>query len=240
MKINTQTLVSDIVAENYKTATIFKSHEIDFCCNGNRSIQEVSDLKNINSKELIQQIEDSFETKRTNDTNYKSWDIGFLSDYIYNKHHKYIEEKTPHIQELLTKICQVHGNHHSELSIINTLFNESAKDLAAHMKKEELILFPYFKKLSSLQESVSSPLFEDLESPIAKMHDEHDDEGERFRKISGLTKGYTPPKDACRTYQVCFAMLKEFEEDLHKHIHLENNILFKRALEIENQHLLRQ
>lgn len=240
MEIHLQTLVSDIVAENYKAANIFKRHEIDFCCNGQRSIQEVSELKEIDPEYLIQEINQYIQEEVESDTNYLSWDIGFLSDYIYNKHHKYVEEKSPIILEFLNKICKVHGRQHPELFDIQALFSEAVKDLAAHMKKEELILFPYFKKLAQISKDdskpINSPLFENVSSPIAVMHLEHDNEGERFRKISKLTNKYTTGEDACTTYRVCFAMLKEFEEDLHKHIHLENNILFKKALEIEEEY----
>lgn len=232
MNITTQTLVSDIVAENYTTAEIFKKHNIDFCCNGNRSIDVVCTAQSIDSTELIKQLNETFNLKK-DAHDYQSWDLSFLSDYIYNTHHKYVERKIPEIKSYLDKICQVHGNQHPELHDINALFVESANDLTTHMKKEELILFPYFKKLSDSNTNESQPVsrqFQTVESPIAMMHKEHDDEGERFRKIEALSNNYVPPEHACNTYKVTFAMLKEFQEDLHKHIHLENNILFKKAI----------
>ncbi|MGJ8744806.1 iron-sulfur cluster repair di-iron protein [Polaribacter sp.] len=235
MKINNKTLVSEIVAENYKAATIFKSYGIDFCCNGNRSIATVCAADDVNEAELIHQLVSSFETE-TDTNDYKTWDIDFLSDYIYNKHHKYVEKKIPEIKQYLDKICRVHGGRHPELLEINNLFTGSANELTMHMKKEELILFPYFKKLAVAQRNkttVSSPQFGSVTSPIAMMHEEHDNEGHRFRKISDLSNNYTPPKDACSTYKVSFSLLQEFEEDLHKHIHLENNILFKKGVELE-------
>lgn len=235
MDINNKTLISNIVAENYKSASIFKSYGIDFCCNGNRSIEMVCDANNVNEDTLINQLINCFKTE-TDTNDYQSWDIDFLSDYIYNKHHKYIEKKVPEIKQYLDKVCQVHGAYHPELFEINTLFTESANDLTAHMKKEELILFPYFKKLAEASRngtSVSSPQFDSVKSPIAMMHQEHDNEGHRFRKISQLSNNYSPPLDACSTYKVSFSLLQEFEEDLHKHIHLENNILFKKGVELE-------
>lgn len=232
MEINNKTLISSIVAENYKTATIFKTYGIDFCCNGNRSIENVCQTHDISEKILINKLIKCFETE-TDTNDYQSWDIGFLSDYIYNKHHKYVENKIPEIKQYLNKICQVHGASHSELFEIRTLFSESADDLTAHMKKEELLLFPYFKKLANTNTAVSSPQFDSVKSPIAMMHQEHDNEGHRFRKISELSNNYTPPQDACNTYKVTFSLLQEFEEDLHKHIHLENNILFKKGVELE-------
>lgn len=134
------------------------------------------------------------------------------------------------------KICNAHGTSHPELFEIDSLFKESANDLILHMKKEELILFPYFKKLAAAtrnKEAIFSPQFGSVKSPIAMMHEEHDNEGVRFRKIAALSHNYTVPKDGCNTYKVAYALLKEFEDDLHKHIHLENNILFKKGIELE-------
>ena len=138
----------------------------------------------------------------------------------------------------MEKLCKVHGERHPELFDINVLFNIGAGALAQHMKKEELILFPYVKKLcQAIKEnsSIEQPHFGTIENPIAMMMDEHENEGERYSKISQLTNNYTPPEDACNTYKVAFLMLQEFEQDLHKHIHLENNILFPKAKEIEKQ-----
>lgn len=236
MKIDKNTLVSDIVAEDYKYATIFKNHQIDFCCNGNRSIDEVCRDNNIVVQQLIEELD--IDNKEKHDSNdYQSWDIDFLSDYIYNNHHKYVENKIPEIKLYLEKLCKVHGQNHPELFKVKALFQESANELTTHMKKEELILFPYFKKLAraSKGNKVETLIsFNSVENPIAMMHEEHDNEGHRFRLISKITNSYTPPKDACTTYNIAFSMLQDFEEDLHKHIHLENNILFRKAIEIEN------
>ena len=235
MNINNKTLVSSIVAENYKSAEIFKSYGVDFCCNGNRSIEKVCKTNTIDEDTIIGLLKDCFKTE-TDTNDYQSWDIDFLSDYIYNKHHKYIEKKVPEIKRYLDKLCKVHGVNHLELFEIYKLFTESANDLTAHMKKEELILFPYFKKLAEATRnntSVSSSQFDTVMSPIAMMHEEHDNEGHRFRKISELSNSYSPPLDACSTYKVAYSLLQEFEEDLHKHIHLENNILFKKGVELE-------
>ena len=133
----------------------------------------------------------------------------------------------------LDKIVKVHGGNHKELSTINELFTESAHELRSHMRKEEMILFPYIRKLV-LSKTYEPPSFGKLEYPIDMMKGEHDMEGERFRLISELSNQYEPPVDACATYRVAFALLKEFEEDLHLHIHVENNILFPRAIELEH------
>ena len=169
---------------------------------------------------------------------YKSWPLDLLVDYIEKKHHRYVAEKVPVLLQFLNKLCKVHGERHPELLKINAHFTASAGELAAHMKKEELILFPFVKKMihaTMAQSAIEVPRFGTVENPIAMMKDEHDNEGVRFREIAKLTNNYTPPTDACNTYRVTYAMLEEFEKDLHLHIHLENNILFPEAIKLEKQ-----
>lgn len=228
--------IGEIVAENYKTASVFKEYNIDFCCKGNRTLNQVAENRNINFDELISKINFVSNEQNTNEIDFNNWDIDLLTDYIEKTHHRYVESKTPELKAYLHKIYKVHGFNHPELEEIYDIFNESAGDLAAHMKKEELLLFPFIKKLvrSSLNNStIEKPHFQTVENPINMMKHEHDNEGERFRKIAKLSNNYTPPSDACNTYKVAFAMLKEFENDLHKHIHLENNILFPKAIKME-------
>lgn len=235
MKINSEILVSNIVAENYKTANVFKKYGIDFCCNGNRTVKNVCNTHALETSKLIDDLEQIL-LEDNKEVDYQSWSISFLTDYIYNQHHKYVERKISEIKEYLSKICEVHGNQNPELHKINTLFTASANDLTMHMKKEELMLFPYFKKLDKLDNkntSISSTLFDTVSDPITSLQQEHDNEGVRFREIAKLSNNYTPPKHACNTYKVTFALLKEFEEDLHKHIHLENNILFKKVIALD-------
>lgn len=236
MNINSDTLIAEIVAENYNTATIFKKYAIDFCCNGNRSLKQVSKEKNIDLSLLLTEIL-GIDNNVTSLDNYQNWDIDFLSDYVYQNHHLYIEKKGPEIIAYLEKLCKVHGDKHSELFEITTLFKKAVGDLTTHMKKEELILFPFIKKIAKAyknNEKLQEPPFGSINNPINMMHLEHDNEGERFRKIAELSNNYQPPKDGCNTYKIAFILLKEFEEDLHKHIHIENNILFKKAISIEN------
>ena len=142
------------------------------------------------------------------------------------------------MQQFLDKLCKVHGDRHPELFEINAIFNESARDLAAHLKKEELVLFPFIKQMVKAKisgEDVLQPHFGTVENPVNMMMHEHTTEGERFEKIAQLTHNYAPPADACNTYRVTFAMLQDFENDLHKHIHLENNILFPKSIKLEKE-----
>lgn len=142
------------------------------------------------------------------------------------------------MKQFLDKLCKVHGANHPELFEINEQFNASAGELAMHMKKEELILFPYIKKMvasKSNHQPEGKPNFGTVQNPINMMMEEHNVEGERFRKIAHLSYNYNPPADACNTYRVAFSLLKEFEEDLHLHIHLENNILFPKSVTLEKE-----
>ncbi|WCO00675.1 iron-sulfur cluster repair di-iron protein [Psychroserpens ponticola] len=235
----TEVEIGQFVAEDYRTAAIFSKYKIDFCCNGNRTINEACEKKGIDSKILIDEINSILNSKGAETIDYKSWPIDLLVDYIEKKHHRYVEEKTPILRQFLDKLCRVHGERHPELLKINELFTASTVELASHMKKEELILFPFIKQLvkGKLKNiAVQSPQFGTIESPIAMMMQEHDNEGERFRKIAELTENYNPPADACNTYRVTFAMLDEFEKDLHLHIHLENNILFPEAIKLEKSY----
>ncbi len=230
--------ISEIVREDYRTAKIFESYKIDFCCNGNKNFKDVVDAKKLDAEKISDELV-TIKSQNNNDTiDYNSFALDLLADYIEKKHHRYIEEKTPDIKQYLAKLCNVHGDNHPELFEINKNFNESAGELAMHMKREELILFPYIRKMvSAIQknEKVGPPPFGSVENPIQAMMSEHDVEGERFKKISQITNNYTVPDDGCNTYRVTFSLLKEFEEDLHLHIHLENNILFPKAIEQEKK-----
>lgn len=235
---NTQKEIGQFVAEDFRTAAVFSKYKIDFCCRGNRSVEEVCKINNIDSDMLLDELEAITRSNTGQNIDYRSWPLDLLIDYIEKKHHRYVEEKIPVLRQFLDKLCKVHGERHPELFTINELFTGSAGELASHMKKEELVLFPFVKKMVKAKAqngSVEAPHFGTVESPIAMMMQEHDNEGVRFREIAKLTDNYNPPADACNTYKVTYAMLQEFEQDLHLHIHLENNILFPEAKKLESQ-----
>lgn len=230
--------VGEIVAGDYRLAGIFRSHGIDYCCNGNIPLAQACQNQNIEPETVVAEIEEMNTRAVSADTNYQSWPIDLLADYIEKKHHRYVEEKIPEIRQLLEKVCEVHGENHPELLEITKLFNTAGGELAKHMKKEELVLFPFIRKMMNAKavgESLTTPFFGEVQNPLQTMIHEHDNEGERFRKISQLSNGYTPPEDACVTFQLTYQALKEFEEDLHLHVHLENNILFPKTLRLEEE-----
>lgn len=229
--------IGSFVAEDFRTAAVFSKYKIDFCCKGNRTVTEVCEKQNIDADSLLENVLQVVQSESGETIDFNSWPLDLLADYIEKTHHRYVEEKTNVLLPFLDKLCKVHGAHHPELFRINELFIGCAGELSQHMKKEELVLFPFIKRMVKTRESdgvLSQPSFGTVSNPIAMMMYEHDNEGERFREIAALTDNYTPPADACTTYKVTFAMLKEFEADLHKHIHLENNILFPKAVILEN------
>lgn len=237
MNITKDTIIGDLVAHDYRAASVFKKNKIDFCCNGNRSIEDACTKKGLDTEQIVKDLNNTNNAGTSNQTDYTSWPLDLLADYVEKKHHRYVREKIQEITPFLHKIVRVHGDRHPELLEVAQLFGESAEDLTDHMVKEESILFPHIRRMVESKHSntpVSAP-FGTVQNPIKMMMAEHDNEGERFRKIAELTNDYTMPADGCTTYRVTFAMLKEFEDDLHLHIHLENNILFPKSIELEEQ-----
>ncbi len=230
--------IGQFVAEDFRTAAVFSEYGIDFCCRGNRPLDQVCEKNNIVLEDILEKLEISSTQVQHNVQAFNTWPLDLLATYVEKTHHKYIESKIPVLLQFLTKLCKVHGESHPELIEINSLFVAVAGELAQHMKKEELVLFPRIKKMvESIEENkpVEPAHFGTVQNPISMMEHEHDNAGQIFRDISKLSDGYTPPKDACNTYKVAFSMLDEFEKDLHLHIHLENNILFPKALKMEQK-----
>lgn len=228
--------IGSYVAEDYRTAAVFQKHKIDFCCKGGKTIEEVCDNKHIEVNQLLMELENVVNQNANQLIDFQNWPLDLLIDYIIKKHHRYIEQTAPALIQYLDKLCKVHGINHPELFKIREEFNASANELLMHMKKEEMILFPYISKMISTKnnnEQLEQPGFGSVENPIKMMMEEHEIEGERFVQIAELSNNYVPPADGCSTYKVAFSMLKEFEDDLHLHIHLENNILFPKAIVLE-------
>lgn len=233
MEINNQSIIGDIVAENYKAASVFKKYNIDFCCNGNRTISDASRKRQLNEFNLIDELKEAVNETTKGNIDFKTFPLDLLADYIEKTHHRYVDSKISEITPYIQKIANVHGNNHPELLVVEKLFLESAGDLSIHLRKEELILFPYIRQLVKAQltgEKRPETITGDAKDYIRSMEDDHSVEGDRFRTISDLTDNYNPPADACNTYRVTLSLLMEFEEDLHRHIHLENNILFPKAI----------
>lgn len=231
--------VAELVSENINTAHVFKKHGIDFCCGGGISLDEACKKNKIKLEDLLSDLESIDEVGRTYD--YKEWNLSFLAQHIEQVHHRYVEESIPILIQYANKVANVHGASNPELIKIKELFNDVANELTPHLKKEELILFPFIYKMEKAfknGEKIERPHFGTVENPIAMMEDEHEAAGDLFKEIAVLSNNYQVPEHACNTYKAMYHKLQEFENDLHLHIHLENNILFPKALEMEKKVIL--
>ncbi|MDA0195625.1 MAG: iron-sulfur cluster repair di-iron protein [Bacteroidetes bacterium] len=228
--------VAEIVAEDYKTADVFKKYGIDFCCGGHTSVSEVCDKKKINLSDLERELS-RISLMATASNNFNGWELDFLIDYIITVHHSYVTENIPRIKGYADKVAKVHGHHYKEVVEIKTLFDNVAEELMQHMHKEENILFPFIKELviaHDEKKSLRNIPFGTIHNPIRMMELEHENAGATFKMIVRISNDYTPPPEGCNTYNVLYSKLREFEEDLHKHIHLENNILFPKAIRLSD------
>ena len=238
MKISSDTQVGEVVKMNFRTALFFQSNHIDFCCGGKQSIEEACQKAGIQTKEALNQLTSVLEQQDSDSLYINSLQPDELADYIVKKHHAYVRINIPVILQNLDKICQKHGDHHPELNEIKELFNTAAGNLTMHMQKEEMILFPHIRKLVRAKKEgggYGQPPFGSVSNPVDMMVTEHQQEGDRFELISELSANYKIPSDACMTYEVTMNQLREFEDDLHRHIHLENNILFPQAIILEHE-----
>ncbi|WP_291860436.1 iron-sulfur cluster repair di-iron protein [Marinilabilia sp.] len=237
MQIDANTIVGEIVKESYKAAPVLEKHKIDFCCGGNISLDEACANASVDVAELIPRLEEVMQEEDFDARFIQSLELDQLADYIVKRHHSYVKEKIPFLKAKLEKLSNAHGQNHPELFDVARMFEESAGNLSAHLMKEELVLFPQVRKLVKAKkgEKVDLSQLGGVDSPIQVMLAEHDAEGERFNTISEITNGYQTPDDGCNTYEVTMRTLQEFEEDLHRHIHLENNILFPGAIKLEEE-----
>lgn len=229
--------IGEIVAADFRTAAVFKKFGIDFCCGGGKTVGEVCQQKGLNINELelaLHQLPAA--SSATPSLRFDHWELPFLIDYIVNEHHAYVQEKLPLIDQFAQKVGKVHGDHNPETVKISHLVQALKAELLDHLWKEEHILFPYIKTLAEASKNNAPrpvPAFQTAANPIRMMLREHETAGDLMHSIRELSTDYTPPDYACNTYRVLYAMLADFEENLHQHVHLENNILFPKALNME-------
>ena len=229
--------LSEIVNEQFQTASVFEKYHLDYCCKGRRSLQQACEEQNIPVKEVVEDLNKVY-TYKTGILDFNSMTLTQLSEYIVYTHHSYVKKEMPQILSLLQKVSSKHGNRNPELHKITFLFTELSFEMISHLRKEELALFPRIKKLekySSVQPSFEGEIFEYIKLPIINMEAEHEDAGNKMNEIRLLTNNYTPPANACTSYKIMYACLHAFEIDLHQHVHLENSILFPKALALEKE-----
>jgi regulator of cell morphogenesis and NO signaling len=236
LPITTTKTVGETVAANYRTAAVFKQFGIDFCCGGKRSIEQVCEQKGIDAALLQQALEQAQTAAGRSEMNYDAWNLSFLADYIVNKHHVYVQERLPQLVEYADKVARVHGEKFPPNLEVAALVNTLRDELMGHMLKEERILFPYIKVMEQAKQNglpKPAPHFGTAAGPVNVMEAEHEVAGEIMKRIREITNDYTLPEEACNTWRVLWSLLPEFEEDLHQHVHLENNILFPKTLQME-------
>lgn len=226
-----QTTVGELVARNYHAAGIFRKYGVDFCCGGGVTVRKACEKKGIEEGELIRELNKIQESATSENENYKAWQPDALIEHIINTHHRYVRLKTEEIGHYAAKVARVHGQNHPENREIWTHFVELANALMTHMKEEEETVFPAINALykGRLERQSTERAEAIVKEAIAEMEDDHEQAGTIMATIREKSHQFTPPADACTTYRILYQNLKDFEEDLHKHVHLENNILFEKA-----------
>jgi regulator of cell morphogenesis and NO signaling len=230
-KLSDNKTVGEIVALDFRAAAIFREAGIDFCCGGRMGFSETCTEKGINEAELRNKIDELSSMPSDTTHNFKDWNPGFLCDYIVNTHHKYVLRTLPELVFYTAKISDVHGANHEELHEVASLFAQINKELLQHLENEEKVFFPAVKEF---EKSGSKASQETIISEIKRLSGEHEFAGGAMDKINIITKGYAVPADGCNTYHVTFRLLQQFEDDLHIHVHLENNVLFPKLLKSVN------
>ena len=223
--------LAQIVTENHKAATVFEKYDLDFCCKGKRSLQAACEERHLPGETIAEELDIALNKKEPNIIDFDKLPLATLADYIVSVHHHYTRQALPQIFYYLQKVSSKHGERHNELYEIFEKFSELKADMELHMQKEEQVLFPRIKQVeTAAQRGQQGAII--IRMPVNVMEDEHEHAGNLLKEIRDLSNNYNPPPDACTTYRLSFAALKAFEEDLHQHIHLENNILFPRAIQL--------
>ena len=236
MNATPETTIRDIVATDFRTAAVFQRFGLDFCCNGYRTIEQGCRDAGADEGTVLRELDAILSAPAGASPRFTEWEPPALVSYIVANHHGYVRKALPLLLEHTRKIADVHGERHSELLHIARLFERVADEMVDHMAKEERILFPFVVAMADAEANHTAlprPPFGTVENPIRMMEHEHQFVGDAMAEIRLLTEAYTPPEDACATYRVCMQELEAFETDLHMHVHLENNVLFPKALDME-------
>ena len=228
--------LADIVTGDTRTAAIFERIGLDYCCRGHQTLREAATDRGVPLSELIAELDTLGPRQDDEGAPATTADLSTLTKYITERHHRYVREIIPSISAWLDKLVARHGARHPELASIQVAFEELAAELMHHMSKEEHLLFPYIDALANASKAGASlppSPFGTILNPIRVMESEHRGAGDHLARIRVWSQNYIPPADACRTYRLCFDELANFERDLHQHVHLENHVLFPRAVAME-------
>ncbi|WP_017153381.1 iron-sulfur cluster repair di-iron protein [Bacillus bingmayongensis] len=223
-------VIGDIVTQFPKASDLFKSYRIDFCCGGNRPIIDAINERNLSAEEILTKLNTLYhETKQLNESeiNWKTASYSELIDYILNKHHRYLNEELPLLSPYVTKVLRVHGAGQPHLAQIHKLFHELKTELEQHLIKEETEDFPL---ILAFEQNPTDENYMKLRKVVDELENEHDHAGDIIKELRKVTNDFTPPVGACGTYRLVYQRLEALESDLFEHIHLENNVLFPRAI----------
>lgn len=227
--------VGEIVAENFSTASVFYKYGIDFCCHGQVPLGEACEKAGTDVATVISAISETG-TNSGKGIPFSSWPLDLLIDYVLKIHHRGIRKNGPVLLELIDKVRKQHGSNHPELDELYRLVSVSLDELENHLQKEENVLFPYLIELFDASEKgLKIPPMHcgTIANPIRVMHMEHESEGNRYFHIREITNNFEVPQDGCDTYRLMMSELRKFMEALFEHIHIENNILFPKSMELE-------
>ena len=231
--------VGDIAAKDLRKAEVFKKYGIDFCCGGKKTLKQACAEANVDIALVEAELEQAQATEKKGfHFDFNRWEPDFLADYIYNEHHIYYYEEGPVIHDLAEKVAARHGGHLPELNIIFSLFRQLEEELNEHFMKEEQVLFPFIKALAKAKKTGDfSELYSlpSISQPVEVMENDHEAAGEILTSIRKAANDYKIPEGACQSFQLLYKKLQDFEADLHQHVHLENNILFPKALKLEKE-----
>jgi regulator of cell morphogenesis and NO signaling len=236
MNFNVETRVNEIALSSPRSRRILEDAGVDYCCGGGKSLQEACLHANVSAEMILNRLQQNRERARSDESGWTKAPLAELTSHIRERHHGYVRDVIPRLREMLAKVREKHGSKNREIGEIEKLFADVAREMLMHMQKEEQILFPYIDALERAANGngvVDPPFFQTVRNPIYSMMQDHDAAGELVRKIRAASKGYLPPEDSCTTFKATYQELQQFEEDLHLHVHLENNILFPRAVELE-------
>jgi regulator of cell morphogenesis and NO signaling len=236
MKFDSETKVKEIALSDPGAKRILDEAGVDYCCGGGKSLHDACAHSDVSADEILKRLRENKEHVGPEDTNWTSAPLGELTRHIVEKHHRYVREAIPRMRTLLAKVKAKHGANHPEIAEIENFFLDLGREMTMHMQKEEMILFPYIEALEHAargSETLEPPFFQTVRNPIHAMMQEHDAAGNLLRALRETSRGYAVPTDACMSYRELYESLQAFEADLHTHVHLENNILFPRAVELE-------
>lgn len=241
IRVDAKTTIRDLVGRYPQTRPVFEKHGIDYCCGGGKCLAEAADERSLKLAELVSALEESLQAvpSQTTSTD-KDWyavPLSELVNHIANVHHSYMKTALPRLRTLVPTVLKAHGAHHGGvLRQVQDLFNALDSELSSHLMKEEQVLFPYITALEMhVREGRPQPeaCFGSARHPIRQMEHEHESAGQALAKLREVTHDYALPADACPTFGAMYEELQRMEADLHQHIHLENNVLFPRAIELE-------